>query len=209
LLASTDEFFIAFVGQGGHAAMPQATRDPIVAMSHLIVALQQIASRNTDPFDNIVVTVGQFHSGTANNIIPMSAVIHGTIRTMNEETRIMAREKLTTISNGIGAAFGMDVKVTLNEGYPVTVNHPDAVERFLGVARATIGEEFVSDQAIPTMGGEDFAYYGAECPACFYQLGLVPHGQDSYPSVHTPLFDFNDDAIEVGVKLMKALALSS
>ena len=209
LMASTDEFFVEFIGQGGHAAMPQTTHDPVLAMSHLVIALQQIVSRNIDPFGNVVVTVGQIHGGTANNIIPMSAKIHGTIRTMTPENRILARKRLTEIANGVAMASGVKAEITLNEGYPVVVNDPIATERFLKVARATLGEKFVSDQAEPTMGGEDFAYYGAECPSCFYQLGLIPNGQDSYPGVHTPLFDFNDDAIEIGMKLMVGLAISS
>jgi len=208
LMASTDEFVIEVHGQGGHAAAPELSRDPILTMCHLVCALQQVASRNTDPFDNVVVTVGQIHSGTTNNIIPMSAMIHGTIRTMNPKVREMARQRVEEISHGIAAAFGTRADVTLNEGYPVVINHPEAVSRFLDVARKEIGTEFVCDNAKPTMGGEDFAYYGNECPSCFYQLGLIPSGKDSYPSVHTPIFDFNDDAIELGVKLMTALAVS-
>jgi metal-dependent amidase/aminoacylase/carboxypeptidase family protein len=98
--------------------------------------------------------------------------------------------------------------VTINEGYPVVVNDAVAVQKFLEVAKQTLGEQFVDDDAVPTMGGEDFAYYGAECPSCFYQLGLIPNGESTYPSVHTPQFDFNDDALEIGVKMMVALALS-
>ncbi|MCE9560225.1 MAG: amidohydrolase [Armatimonadetes bacterium] len=208
MMASTDEFYIEFVGQGGHAAAPETTRDPIVAIASLITSLQTIASRNTDPFDNIVVTVGQVHGGTANNIIPMSAQVHGTVRTLTEENRAMAEKRLHAIANGTAIAFDVEAKITWNPGYPVVVNHPEAVERFLKVAHETFGEERVSDDAVPTMGGEDFAYYGAECPACFYQLGLIPVGETEIPSVHTPLFDFNDDAIEVGVQMMVALALS-
>ncbi len=209
LMASTDEFFIEFFGKGGHAAMPYTTQDPILAMAHLVVALQQIVSRNSDPFESVVVTVGQIHGGTANNIIPMTTKIHGTIRTMKSDHREMAKARLTEIANGIAMAHGLTVEVTINEGYPVVVNDTKAVDRFLKVARNAIGDAYVSDQAEPTMGGEDFAYYGAECPSCFFQLGLIPEGQTTYPSVHTPYFDFNDDAIAVGVKLMVQLAISS
>jgi amidohydrolase len=208
LMASTDEFFIEIHGQGGHAAAPEYTRDPIVAMSALVLALQQIASRNVDAFDQVVVTVGQFHSGTTNNIIPMSAKIHGTIRTMDPETREFSKKRLSEIAHGIAAAHDVRVEVTIHEGYPVTINHPTAVEQFMKVATETLGADRVSDQAKPTMGGEDFSFYGVECPCCFYQLGLIPVGKSNYPSVHTPHFDFNDDATAVGVKVMTALALS-
>lgn len=208
LMASTDEFFVEMVGQGGHAAAPELSRDPIVAIAQFVTSVQQIASRNVDPFEQIVVTVGQIHGGTANNVIPMSAMVHGTIRTMNREVRVMASERLRAVAHGVAAACNVSAEVTINEGYPVVINEASAVERFLRVAKDTLGEQFVSDDAKPTMGGEDFAYYGAECPCCFYQLGLIPDGQDSYASVHTPHFDFNDDALVVGVQLMTALALS-
>lgn len=209
MMASTDEFYVEIIGQGGHAAAPETTRDPIVALCALVGSLQQIASRNIDPFENIVVTVGEIHGGTANNVIPMSATIHGTIRTMTNENREFAKRRLQEISEGIAMAHDVKAKVTINEGYPVVINDPKAVERFLAVATRVLGEEFVDSDAIPTMGGEDFAYYGAECPSCFYQLGLIPEGETSYPSVHTPQFDFNDDALEVGIKLMVAIAVST
>ncbi|MBL8047836.1 MAG: amidohydrolase [Chthonomonas sp.] len=208
LMASTDEFFVEMQGRGGHAAAPETTRDPVLALAQFVVALQQIAGRNVDPFDNVVVTVGEIHGGTANNVIPMTATAHGTIRTMNPETRELARARVAQIAEGIATAHDMVANVTLNEGYPVVINEPTAVSRFLQVARATLGDEWVSDNAKPTMGGEDFAYYGAECPSCFFQLGLIPVGESSYPSVHTPVFDFNDDATPIGVRVMTALALS-
>jgi metal-dependent amidase/aminoacylase/carboxypeptidase family protein len=138
----------------------------------------------------------------------MSAMVHGTIRTMSAKTRIMAKKRLEQVAHGVAAAHDVEAKVTINEGYPVVVNHEDAVARFLTVAQSVLGEDKVSDKAEPTMGGEDFAYYSSECPCCFYQLGLIPDGVDEIPSVHTPHFDFNDDALEIGVKVMTALALS-
>jgi amidohydrolase len=208
LMASTDDFVIRYHGHGGHAAAPETTKDPIVAIAHLIIALQAIASRNIDAFDQVVVSVGQVHSGTTHNIIPMSAMIEGTIRAMNDEVRNRARDRVREIAESIAIAFEMKADVQISHGYPIVVNHPEAVERFLSVALKELGNEFVSDQAKPTMGGEDFAYYGAECPSCFYQLGLIPESRTDYESVHTPYFDFNDESIEVGVKVMTALALS-
>lgn len=208
LMASTDDFRIEFFGQGGHAAAPETTRDPIVAIAHLITAFQTIAARNVDPFEQVVVTVGQVHSGTTHNIIPMSAFVQGTIRAMNEEVRDKACERVRAIADSVAATFEMKADIEIDRGYPVVVNDETAVARFLSVARQELGEEFVSDTAKPTMGGEDFAYYGAECPSCFYQLGLIPADRDDYESVHTPIFDFNDDAIAIGVKVMTALALS-
>lgn len=209
LMASTDEILIEYVGQGGHAAAPEMSRDPIIAISHLIIALQTVASRNIDPFEQVVVTIGQVHSGTANNIIPMSAMVHGTIRTMSAESRALARQRVQEIAEGVAATFGMTANIDLNVGYPVLVNDETAVQKFLEVARQELGDAFVSDDGKPTMGGEDFAFYCKECPSCFYQLGLIPEGREDYESVHTPVFDFNDDAIGIGVRLMRALAVSN
>lgn len=209
LMASTDDMMVEFHGQGGHAAAPDTTKDPVVAIAHLVTALQSIVARNVDPFANGVVTVGQVHGGTTHNIIPMSAWLQGTIRAMNDEVRDRLCERVRTIAQGIADAFEMKAEIKVERGYPVVVNDAKAVERFLRVARNELGDEFVSDDAKPTMGGEDFAYYGAECPSCFYQLGLIPEGRDDFASVHTPYFDFNDDAIAVGVKLMTGLALST
>ncbi len=208
LMASTDDVMIEFRGKGGHAAAPETTRDPIVAIAHLITALQTITSRNVDPFAQGVVTIGQVHGGTTHNIIPISAFVQGTIRAMDEDVRNRLCDRVRVIAQGVADAFEMEAIIDVERGYPVVVNHPEAVERFLMVARQELGDEFVTDQAKPTMGGEDFAYYGSECPSCFYQLGLIPANREDYESVHTPYFDFNDEAIEVGVKVMTGLALS-
>ena len=209
LMASTDDLYVEFTGQGGHAAAPETTRDPVVAMAHLVIALQTVASRNVDPFDQVVVTVGQVHGGTTHNIIPMTAFLQGTIRTMKAETREKVCDRVRVIAQGIADAFELKANIQVERGYPVVVNHEEAVKRFLRVAKETLGDEYVSDRAKPTMGGEDFAFYGAECPSCFYQLGLIPPTREDYESVHTPYFDFNDSAIETGVRVMTALALST
>jgi amidohydrolase len=207
MMASTDEFHVHVHGQGGHAAAPHTTIDPVVIAAHVVTALQSAVSRTANPFDPVVVTIGQIHSGTANNIIPMSATLHGTIRTMTDDNRALIVEKVRDISVGVCQAMGARGEFVHSPGYPVTSNAEIAVERFMRVAERAIGAENCSDQAVPTMGGEDFSFYGSECPACFFQLGLIPKGESSYPSVHTPLFDFNDDAIEIGMSLMIALAL--
>ncbi len=208
MMAATNTFTITIRGKGGHAAAPHTTCDPIVAAAHLVTALQSIASRNVSPFEQIVVTVGQLQGGTAANIIPEFATLKGTVRTLTPEIRKLAEKRVKEAAKGVAEAFGAAAETEWLEGYPSTANDPDAVERFLRVATGIWGEERVSGEGEPTMGGEDFAYYGLEVPSCFYQLGLIPHGQDSYPSVHTPRFDFNDEAIPIGVRTMVGLALS-
>ncbi|MEQ1932484.1 MAG: amidohydrolase [Fimbriimonadaceae bacterium] len=202
MMAATDMFKIVVRGRGGHAAMPHTGVDPILMASHLVVALQSISSRNVSPLDSIVVTVAMFHAGTATNIIPDTVELQGTIRTLKADTRVFAEQRLRSITANLTEAFGGSAEIDFINGYPVTVNDAAAADRF----RATV--ENLQPDVEPTMGAEDFSYYGLEIPACFFWLGLVPPGQTSYPNLHAPEFDFNDAAIPVGVKAMCQLALS-
>jgi amidohydrolase len=202
MMAATDMFKIVVRGRGGHAAMPHTGVDPILMASHLVVALQSISSRNVSPLDSVVVTVAMFHAGTATNIIPDTVELQGTIRTLKADTRSFAEQRLRSITANLTEAFGGSAEIDFINGYPVTVNDAAAADRF----RATV--ENLQPDVEPTMGAEDFSYYGLELPACFFWLGLVPPGQTSYPNLHAPEFDFNDAAIPVGVKAMCQLALS-
>lgn len=203
MMASSDEFWIQVRGKGGHAAMPHLGVDPVMVSAQIINALQTISSRGVSPLDSIVVTVGSIHGGTATNIIPDTVDLAGTIRTLRAETREFGEQRMRAIVEGVASSLGASVEIRVNKGYPVTSNDPDAAARF----RRTV--EGLQPDVEPTMGAEDFSYYGQTTPACFFWLGLVPEGQTSYPNLHAPEFDFNDDAIPVGVKAMCQLALSS
>jgi amidohydrolase len=207
MMASSDPFVVNITGKGGHAAMPHTGTDPVVVASHFVVAVQTIASRNVDPLDSVVVTVAQVSAGNTHNVIPDTAHLKCTLRALNAETREYAQGRIREIAAGVAEAFGAKIEVDFLPGYPVTVNHPLAVERFKRVAGEAFGPKLMPD-ILPVMGAEDFSFYGKHVPACFYWLGLVPDGQDSYPNLHAPEFDFNDDAIPVGVKAMCSLALS-
>ena len=208
LLASTDDFEIIVRGRQAHAAYPHFGRDPILAAAHVVTAVQSIASRSIDPLDSIVVTVAEFHAGSANNIIPESVRLTGTIRTLGAQTRVAARERFIEIVERTASAMGCAAEIDYKEGYPVTNNDPSLVEHFFSVARPALGEDRVRLVEHPSMGGEDFSYYGQHVPACFFLLGLCPKGQDAYPKLHQPDFDFNDDAIALGVEMMCRLALA-
>lgn len=205
MMASTDEFTIVVNGQGGHAASPHYTIDPIVVAAQIVTALQTVASRGVDPLDSVVVTVGKIEAGTASNVIPMNATLVGTIRTLRSSTRDYAVRRVREIAEGVAGAFGASVTFKHKEGYPVTENAPEAYARLTKVAENVIGDNW--GEYPPVMGGEDFSFYGHHVPACFYWLGVIPEGMDSYPQVHTPKFNFNDDAIPVGMALMSELAL--
>ena len=207
LLAATDNFYFEIVGEQSHAAYPQLSRDPVVAASQVVVALQTVCSRNAAPTECIVVTVATIHGGVAHNVIPRSVMLTGTMRTLTPEMRKMGRERVCAIATGVAAAMGCEAKIRWEEGYPVTHNDPAMTERFFRVARQTVGASHVREVPTPTMGGEDFSYYGHHAPACFFILGVRPPGRQSYPSLHQPEYDFNDDALATGIELMCALAV--
>jgi amidohydrolase len=210
LLAAATQFRIEIVGKGTHAAYPHLGVDPIVVASHLITALQTIASRTIGPLDSVVVTIGKLDAGVAHNVISETATLHGTLRTLLDETSASACAAIERIAKGTAEAFGAKSIVHWEAiPYPVTRNDAGATERFRRIAREAIGHERVLDEPHPSMGGEDFSFYGLHVPACFFFLGLLPEGQDGYPNLHAPTFNFNDDAIPLGAELMCSLALSA
>jgi amidohydrolase len=209
LMASTDDFDVRIVGKGGHAAMPHLARDPIVAASAVVMALQTVTSRSINPNEAGVITVGQFEAGTANNIIPDSARIVGTVRALTDHTRAVLADRFRAVVESTAAAHGCRAEIQWNPGYPVTHNDADLAQRVMNVARRTLGGDAVELVPEASMGGEDFSYYGHRVPACFFLLGLLPEGVDAgdTPLLHQPGFDFNDDALSIGVRTMCALAL--
>lgn len=208
LMAAACQFRIRISGKGAHAAYPHFGIDPIVVGAHIITALQTVASRTIGPLDSVVVTVGRVIAGVAHNVIPEEAILDGTVRTLSDATEEKAKAAIARIAEHTALAFGATATVEwATDPYPVTWNHPEATERFRTVARQAIGTEFVHEEPEPSMGGEDFSFYGREVPACFFFLGIRPEGWTSYPNLHAPTFDFNDDAIPYGVELMAELAL--
>mgnify|MGYP006431080231 CR=1 FL=1 len=207
MLASTDEFEFTIHGTGGHAAYPHLCVDPIVIAAKIIDALQTVASRLIAPTDSVVVTVGSIHGGTARNVIPESVTMSGTMRALTDETRRRAGERVREIATGIALSMGGSADIDWHVGYPVTQNDPGATDRLRRVVRETFGEPMLLERSAPTMGGEDFAYYSQRVPSSFCFLGLRPPERASYPNLHTPAFDFNDDVIPTGIELMVGLAM--
>ncbi|MFA6045157.1 MAG: M20 family metallopeptidase [Phycisphaerales bacterium] len=207
LMAATDDFEVIIKGTQAHGAYPHFGSDAIVATAQIITALQTIASRNVGPLDACVVTVGAIHAGTANNIIPGEVSFIGTIRTLRGDTKKLARERFFAIVEQGARAMGCEAKIKYMEGYPVVENDPETTERALSVARGVLGEGRVDRLEHATMGGEDFSYYGKHVPACFFFLGLKPRNAATYPTLHQPDFDFNDDALPLGVELMCELGV--
>ncbi|MEO0511427.1 MAG: amidohydrolase [Planctomycetota bacterium] len=208
LLAATDDFVVTVRGLGGHAAMPHVCRDPVLAGAAIVQALQQLSSRSVSPVDSVVCTVARFEGGHANNVIPESVELEGTIRTLRAETRRLAEARFREIVSATAAAHGVTAEIDFQPGYPVTRNDDALAAEVLGVHRGVFGAERVIELPEPFLGGEDFSYYGERVPACFCLIGLLPEGRASYPGLHHPTFDFNDDAIAVGVEALVSLALA-
>jgi len=207
LMAATDSFAIHVIGRGAHAAAPHTGADPVLASAHVITALQSVVARNMDPAEAMVVTVANIHGGLADNVIPDRVTLGGTLRTLTDRDRAFGRDRIQAIAEGTAQALGCRAEVEWREGYPVTRNEPRATERFRRIVRARLGESAVQDRAHPVMGGEDFSYYGLQIPASFFFLGVRPVGEATYPNLHSPQFDFNDNAIAIGAGCFAALAL--
>ena len=194
LMAATDQFTLKIEGVGGHAANPAACIDTTLVASQIVVALQSIVSRNTDPLDSVVVSVTSFETESkAYNVIPQRVEIRGTVRTLSPETRKMAEEKLKLIVENTAAAYGATAAIKYDLGYPVTSNHPDQTAFAASVAREIVGPDMVNDDATPVMGGEDFSYMLEARPGAFVFVG---NGDTA--TLHHPDYDFNDDLIPVG-----------
>lgn len=207
-MAAATQFEIRINGRGAHAAYPHLGIDPIVIAAYVITSLQTIASRTVNPLDSVVVTVGKVTAGVAHNVIPELAVLSGTFRTLRDETEAQTRRAVQRIAENVALAHGATAEVAFaTDSYPATINDPVATERMRTIARETLGEERVREEAYPSMAAEDFSFYGREVPACFFFLGLRPREQPTYPNLHAPTFDFNDEAIPVGVATMVNLAL--
>ena len=190
--AATDNFTIDVKGKGGHAAKPHATIDTVVIASHLVLALQTIASRNADPQHSVVVSVTSFRTESeAYNVIPEHVELRGTVRTFDKGIRAMAEERLIAIAAQTAAVFGGSATTVWERGYPSMVNAETETEYAADVARRVSGREVLDAPAI--MGGEDFAYMLEACPGAYIQIG---NGDTA--DVHHPLYNFNDEAIPSG-----------
>jgi amidohydrolase len=177
-----------------------------VCAAELVTSLQQIVSRELDPTEAGLITVGKFHAGTATNVIPDEAVISGTIRTLTPAARKLVEAALRRRAAGIAQAHGCEAIFEFRPGYPSTVNDPEQADRVAKVAREVLGHDRFIPAARAVMGGEDFAYFAQTVPGCFFLVGLVPDGQSVAPSLHSDRFDFNDAALPTCMKMFLSLA---
>lgn len=207
VMASADELYITIKGKGGHAAAPHTTVDTILVASHLIVALQQIISRNRNPLSPSVLSITSFQGGYTTNVIPSEVKLMGTFRAMDETWRFKAHELIRKEATGLVQSMGAEIDIHIDVGYPVVYNNEKLNAIARGKAEEFIGKENVSETEI-RMGAEDFGYYTQLIPGCFYRLGVMNAEKGIVSGVHTPTFNIDESAIEIGMGMMAWLGCS-
>lgn len=197
VLAAADMFDISVKGVGGHGAAPQGTVDTIVVASHLIQAFQTIVSRNTNPLDSTVVTVGKINGGHNFNIISDEVLLCGTARAYTEENRQLIKRRMSEIIAGIEKMYGAEISFHYKDGYPPTINHKNQTLNVLKAAEKVVGNK--AGMPYLSMGGEDFAYYLQKIPGCFFFVGSAPNNQNLFETPHhCSHFNLDERALLVG-----------
>ena len=197
VLAAADMFEIKIKGIGGHGAAPQGTIDAVVVASHLVQALQTIVSRNTNPLESTVVTIGTINGGHNFNIIADEVTLSGTARAYTEENRNFIKTRMTEIIDGVAKTFGAEISFDYEDGYPPTINHTDPTNKVLKAAERVVGEK--AGMPYLSMGGEDFSYYLQKIPGCFFFVGSAPNDQKLFETPHhCSHFTMDERALLVG-----------
>ncbi|MFN5334192.1 MAG: M20 family metallopeptidase [Bacteroidota bacterium] len=201
VMASADELYFTIKGKGGHAAAPHLTIDPILIGSHVVTALQQVISRNRNPLYPSVLSITSFQGGSTTNVIPHEVKLMGTFRAMDETWRAEAHQLIERISHQIVESMGGQLDLHIDKGYPVVYNHAALTENARIWATDYMGAEHVEETEM-RMGAEDFGYYSQEIPGCFFRLGVMNTEKGIIHGVHTPQFNIDEDAIEIGMGMM-------
>lgn len=207
VMASADELYFTVKGKGGHAASPHLVVDPILISSHLIIALQQLISRNNNPFNPSVLSITSFNGGNTTNVVPNEVKLMGTFRAMDEEWRFKAHELIQKISADLVHSMGGELDLHIDVGYPCVLNNEKITTDAMNKAKEYMGAENVSETEL-RMGAEDFGYYAQQIPACFYRLGTMNKAKGITAGVHTPVFNIDENAIEIGIGMMAWLGSS-
>ncbi len=207
VMASADELYITIKSKGGHAAAPHTTVDTILVASHLIIALQQIISRNRNPLSPSVLSITSVQGGYTTNVIPSEVKLMGTFRAMDESWRFKAHELIRKMAVELVHSMGAEIDIHIDVGYPVVYNNEKLNSIARGKAEEFMGRENVLETEI-RMGSEDFGYYTQLIPGCFYRLGVMNVEKGIVSGVHTPTFNIDESAIEIGMGMMAWLGSS-
>ena len=208
VMASADEIYITIKGKGGHAAAPHLTQDTVLIASQLIVSLQQIISRNNNPTSPSVLSICSIHGGNATNVIPSEVKLMGTFRAMDETWRFKAHELIKTQAKSLVEGMGAELDILIDVGYPTVDSEPVLTEQCSQLASTFIGANNVEETEL-RMGAEDFGYYTQKIPGCFFRLGVRNESQGIIHNVHTPQFNIDENAIEIGMGIMSWLAIKA
>jgi amidohydrolase len=206
-MASADEIYLTVKGKGGHAATPHLNTDPIVIASHIVVALQTIVSRSAQASMPSVLSFGKFAGMGRTNIIPSEVSIEGTFRTFDEKWRAEALHRITAMAKGIAQGMGGDCQVYIEKGYPFLVNDDKLADAFRRHASDYLGGENLVELDL-AMTAEDFAFFSQKLPSCFYRLGISNAEKGITSNLHTPTFNIDERALEIGMGLMAYLTVS-
>lgn len=201
VMASADEIYITIRSKGGHAAAPQATADTILVASQLVVALQQVVSRNRNPFDPSVLSITSFQGGFTTNVIPSEVKLMGTFRAMDEDWRFKAHTIIRKLATELVHSMGAEIDLHIDVGYPSVYNNEALHKVAKDLAKQFMGDANVGDTEL-RMGAEDFGYYTQQVPGCFYRLGVMNEAAGIVSGVHTPTFNIDENAIETGMGMM-------
>jgi amidohydrolase len=199
-LAATDRFIVKIIGKGGHGAFPHLCKDPILAAGHLITQIHSIVSRNINPIDSAVITIGKVSGGTAFNIIPDEVELTGTVRSLTPQVQEELKNRIEIVARGVAQSFGMDYRYEFEYGYPMLINDPEMSKLVARACAKGIGQENVV-WVKPAMGGEDFSYYLQKVPGAFFRLGNRNEAKGTIHPYHSSLFDVDEDILPLGVEM--------
>lgn len=208
MFASPDEFKIEIIGRGGHAAVPEASIDPVVIAAQVIIGLQNIRSRLVSTFNPLVLSCTCLEAGTAFNVIPGTATIKGTVRTLDGKLRDEVPKLMEQIVNGITSAYGATYKIDYRKYYPTVINDEIATKILVDSSKKIVGEENYGDLKYPSMGGEDFSYFGYKVPSAFLYVGIAQENKP-IPVHHHPEFNYRSEIVLENSKILAQTAFDA
>lgn len=205
MMASSDYLTVRLSGVGGHGGFPHKASDVIIAGSSIVMALQTIVSRNINPLNSAVITVGAFNAGYANNVIPAEATLEISVRALDRESRLILKERIFDLVKSQAASFGISAEINWQEGYTVLVNTENETQFMANIAEIVVGEDQVDRMGAQLTGSEDFAFMLEKVPGSYFLIGNGSEDQVGACMVHNPGYDFNDENIDVASRLWSAL----
>ncbi|KMJ58343.1 carboxypeptidase [Bacillus sp. LL01] len=209
MMGATDRFKVVINGSGGHASMPHQTNDAIIAANHVVTMLQTIVSRNVNPVDAAVVTIGRIEGGYRYNVIADSVSLEGSIRTYKKQVKEVVKKRFHEVVENAAKAMGATAEIDYIDGYEATINTQEWAKVVRSCAQHTLNSEQATPEVDPSLGGEDFSRFLHKYPGAFFWLGSAIEGRDSQKPLHDPNFEFNEKALPIGVKMLVEVSMKA